>query len=69
MNKMYEIKDVAIRLNRHPRTMRKDIKELQFKFPKESALHTKIGKRLRFTEQHIERIIELCSSQPKQDQI
>ena len=63
MNKMYEIKDVAIRLNRHPRTVRKDIKELQLKFPKESALRTKVGKRLRFTEQQMERIIELCSNQ------
>lgn len=68
MNRLYEIKDVANRLYRHPRTMRKDIKELQIQFPKEPALHTYIGKRLRFTDEHIERIIELCSSQPKQDQ-
>ncbi|ANS04602.1 hypothetical protein [uncultured Mediterranean phage] len=68
MNKMYEIKDVAIRLNRHPVTFRRDIKALQSKFPKDPALHTYIGKRLKFTDQHIKRIVELCS-QSKQDQI
>ena len=66
MNRLYEIKDVAVRLNRHPRTCRKDIKNLQSKFPNDPALHTYIGKRLRFTNEHIERIIELCSS-PKEE--
>jgi hypothetical protein len=61
MNRLYEIKDVAVRLNRHPRTCRKDIKDLQAKFPNDPALHTYIGKRLRFTNEHIERIVVLCS--------
>ena len=61
MNRLYEIKDVAVRLNRHPRTCRKDIKDLQAIFPKDPALHTYIGKRLRFTNEHIERIVVLCS--------
>ena len=61
MNRLYELNDVAVRLNRHHRSCRKDIKDLQAKFPNDPALHTYIGKRLRFTNEHIERIIVLCS--------
>ena len=66
MNRLYEIKDVAVRLNRHPRTCRKDIKDLQSQFPNDPALHTYVGKRLRFTNEHIERIVVLCSK-PKEE--
>ena len=66
MNRLLQIKDVAVRLNRHPRTCRKDIKNLQSQFPNDPALHTYIGKRLRFTDEHIERIVVLCSK-PKEE--
>ena len=66
MNRLLQIKDVAVRLNRHPRNFRIFIKDVQTKFPNEAALHTYIGKRLRFTNEHIERIVVLCSK-PKEE--
>ncbi len=66
MNRLYDIKDVAYKLNRHPRNFRIFIKDLQTKFPNEAALHTYIGKRLRFTDEHIERIVVLCSKQKEE---
>jgi len=64
MTRLYEIKDLAQALHIHYRTALTQVRDLQIKFPNKEKypfLHRKTGKRLRFTEGDIDKIIDILA--------
>jgi hypothetical protein len=68
MTRLHNIKHLSERLEIHYKTCCRNLKQLKSKFPNEDALNTYVGRQQRFTDEHIERIIKLCSRQ-KEDQM
>tara|TARA_R110002020_G_scaffold180004_1_gene373816 strand:+ start:660 stop:857 length:198 start_codon:yes stop_codon:yes gene_type:complete len=64
MTRLYEIKDLAQALHIHYKTALVQVRDLQNRFPNKEEypfLHRKSGKRARFTEGDIDKIIDILA--------
>lgn len=68
MTLLHDRKHLAQKLGIHYKTLCRNLKNLKTKFPDEVALTTYVGRQQKFTDEHIERIIKLCS-RPKEDRM
>jgi hypothetical protein len=62
MTGLYKLNDLATKLHIHYRTANKLLKDLQISFPNKDKypfLHRYVGKRIRFTEDDLDKIVEI----------